>query len=244
MKTGSNPKKRTTDLIVEEVLDEVVIYDLADAHAHALNPTAAYVWQQCDGTHTPADISRQVEAKFNLDQADDLVALSLDKLAKAKLLDVSIAAEPNLLSRRDVVKKIGVGIALLPVVTSIVAPSVAQAASHCPPTCDQSIDVTAQDCLGTSSSFMICITGSEFCESRPYTIEGFPCDNSAPVDLGTGDGTGMYDLSGPGGCQTITVMHPANTYKKVRLTALQSECGPHNGSEEVNDECEYESDCP
>ena len=36
-------------LIIEEILDETIIYDLRRNRAHSLNRTAAFVWRHCDG---------------------------------------------------------------------------------------------------------------------------------------------------------------------------------------------------
>ena len=53
----ANPKARQNDLVVQEVFDELVIYDLERNQVHSLNPTAALVWQQCDGQTSPAQLA-------------------------------------------------------------------------------------------------------------------------------------------------------------------------------------------
>jgi hypothetical protein len=37
----------------EQLGDEASVYDWARAQVHALNPTAARVWRQCDGCDEP-----------------------------------------------------------------------------------------------------------------------------------------------------------------------------------------------
>ena len=41
------PRVRTERLLVQDVLDEIVVYDLDRNKAHSLNPTAAAVWTEC-----------------------------------------------------------------------------------------------------------------------------------------------------------------------------------------------------
>ena len=44
-------QSRTTH--TEQLGDEASVYDWARAQVHALNPTAARVWRQCDGATSP-----------------------------------------------------------------------------------------------------------------------------------------------------------------------------------------------
>ena len=41
----------------EQLGDEASVYDWARAQVHALNPTAARVWRQCDGATSPEAIA-------------------------------------------------------------------------------------------------------------------------------------------------------------------------------------------
>ena len=42
-------RKREGHLVIDELPDEVLVYDLDRHKAHCLNQTAALVWQHCDG---------------------------------------------------------------------------------------------------------------------------------------------------------------------------------------------------
>ncbi len=46
------PVARHKNLIVKELPDETLIYDLDSDKAHCLNQTAALVWKNCDGTRS------------------------------------------------------------------------------------------------------------------------------------------------------------------------------------------------
>ena len=129
----SAPEARKEGLIVHPLSEEVLVYDSDRHKAHCLNKTAALVWNRCDGKTSVAELAQGLgdEIKAPVDQ--DVIWLALDQLAKARLLheDTPAARKPGL-SRRELMKRIGVGGAMaLPLITSIIAPTVAQAGTTC-----------------------------------------------------------------------------------------------------------------
>ena len=98
---------------------------------HALNPTAALVFEHCDGQTTPAELATRLETDLNVPDAEKLVWLSLDRLEKAHLLEEKVPPGNGKrgLTRREVLKMAGISLALLPVVKSIVLPTPMLAAS-------------------------------------------------------------------------------------------------------------------
>jgi hypothetical protein len=132
------PVARQDGLLVEEVEDELVVYDQRRDSAHRLNRTAAIVWRHCDGKHDTAQLLQVLEAEVGKDLADeDLVEISLDMLADKGLLEDAAPArapEETRLSRRRFIRRVGtVGAAalVLPSVTSLVAPTAAHAQTQC-----------------------------------------------------------------------------------------------------------------
>ncbi len=119
-----HPKRIET--VHTETLDgELCLYDWQRMEVHNLNPTAARVWELCDGGTTPQQIAAQLHGDLTPAQAEELVWLSLKRLEKANLLaaDVVKPAGRAILTRREMLKGLGVAAVMLPVVTSIVAPS-------------------------------------------------------------------------------------------------------------------------
>ncbi len=51
------PRARQDELVVEELSDETLVYDLKRHKANCLNRTAALVWQDCDGQTSVAQPS-------------------------------------------------------------------------------------------------------------------------------------------------------------------------------------------
>jgi len=122
------PIARKSGLVIQEMPDEVLVYDLDNNKAHCLNQTAATVWKACDGNTSISDISRICGDAGN----EDLVWLAIDQLSENDLLEKSMLADFRGQSRREVIKKIGLAsIVAVPIIASLVAPKNALAAQSC-----------------------------------------------------------------------------------------------------------------
>ena len=121
--------KQAANVYVEKLDDELCIYDWEQKQIHALNPTATLVWELCDGQTDPAQMTTRLKNELDVPDADKLVALSLDRLEKACLLDGAGSQTQRAITRREVLKMAGIGLALLPVVSSVALPSPADAQS-------------------------------------------------------------------------------------------------------------------
>ena len=128
------PRARQDELVVEELQDETLVYDLKRHKAHCLNRTSALVWQHCDGRATVADVATLLDRQLKIPADEAVVWMALDRLGTAHLLteQVTLPAERARYSRREVLRTLrrAAGISLLlPVVESIVAPRAAAQAS-------------------------------------------------------------------------------------------------------------------
>jgi hypothetical protein len=145
------PQARSAGLVVEELSDEVLVYDLERDRAHCLNLTAANVWKLCDGKSSPAEIATRLGVKLEPVEAQEVVWTALDQLGRAGLLDKKITRPSAAISRRDVIKRLAVAAAItVPVVTSVVAPTATHAAT-CRPSGD-TCGSSAQCCSGVCSA--------------------------------------------------------------------------------------------
>ena len=126
---GSLPRAREGEMVVQELPDEVLVYDLKRHKAHCLNRSAARIWRHCDGRTTAAQMAKVVGEELQTPITEEAVWLALDRLGKASLLEQRVTHPGGAnLSRREVVRKLGAGAALaVPVVMSITAPEAAQA---------------------------------------------------------------------------------------------------------------------
>jgi hypothetical protein len=150
MNSPQFPTARKTGLVVQEVPDEVLVYDLETNKAHCLNKTAAAVWQSCDGKNSISDIASIVGSGAS----DELVWLAIDQLNENNLLESEMKADFAGQSRRDVLKKIGLAAVIaLPIVASLVAPKSAMASASCGCTatseCSSRTGCPAQNCCNS-----------------------------------------------------------------------------------------------
>jgi hypothetical protein len=118
------PKARATDIIEQEAGRELLIYDLSTNRMFQLNETSKIVYQAC-GKLSFDELKR----KHKL--TDDLIHLALDELQRNNLLENPALDYFAGLSRREVIKRAGLATMIaLPIVSSLVAPHAARAASQ------------------------------------------------------------------------------------------------------------------
>lgn len=126
------PKARRDKLVIQELPDEVLVYDRERDKAHCLNQTAALVWLECDGQSDVATITNQLGTKLQAPVDERLVWFALDQLGRDNLLEEGMTTPPSMagMTRRQMVRAMGFAAAIaIPVVTSIIVPTTAQAVS-------------------------------------------------------------------------------------------------------------------
>ena len=134
MRDGAYLRARQDDLVIRELPDELLVYDTETHEAHCLNETAAFIWRHCDGTTSVSEIAQQLSAETGTDMDEELVWGALEDLWKRQLLvGESAPARERTMSRGQLVRRAAIVAAVsVPVVTSVVAPKAAQAASCIP----------------------------------------------------------------------------------------------------------------
>jgi len=132
MNNSQCPVARKTGLVIQEVPDEVLVYDLESNKAHCLNQSAAIIWKSCDGNNSVSEIAKLVEGQAGGKVTEDFVWLAIDQLSENNLLEKEIRSAFEGTSRREVIKKIGLASMIaIPVIASLVAPQSAMAAASC-----------------------------------------------------------------------------------------------------------------
>lgn len=158
------PLARTQDVVVQELGEEILVYDLKIHKAFNLNETSSKVYQACDGKTTFEELKRR--HKFT----DDLIYLTLDQLKDENLIE-DYQAKFAGVSRREVIRKVGLATMIaLPVIIGLTAPTAIQALScggtnpagtvtclNGQPDC-ATVSPTCQSCTATFSVNPICVT--------------------------------------------------------------------------------------
>jgi hypothetical protein len=120
----SAPLARRDDLVVEDVADEVLIYDQRNDKVHCLSREAAMVWRVCDGRTSSSGLAESLEL------TQEAVDAAVDQLEAAELLE-SLPV-PGITRREVTIRmaKVGGVAAAAPMIYSIMAPTPALAASQ------------------------------------------------------------------------------------------------------------------
>jgi hypothetical protein len=129
------PRARRSKLVVRELADETLVYDVEGHRAHCLNRTAALVWELSDGESTVSRIAARMGERLSARVPEEVVRLALEQLADRGLLapgGARPAPTANPVSRRAMMRRLGLAAAVaLPLVTSVISPTPVMAQSPC-----------------------------------------------------------------------------------------------------------------
>jgi hypothetical protein len=143
------PRRRKNGLLTEELPEEVVVYDTTNYRAHCLNAIARVVWRHCDGRTSEVKMVDVLRKELAVDAYEAVVRLTLEKLAKAGLLDTEERSWfTNPTTRRQAAKnmaRFGIAAAAA-LVTTIVVPTPAMAATG---PCANNQGCTTNNCCKT-----------------------------------------------------------------------------------------------
>jgi hypothetical protein len=140
------PLSLKNNIIVQELDKELLLYDLERDKVFCLNETSLLIWNLCDGENSIEDIRRKVSEQLKTPVSDEMIWLALHSLKNEKLLSNHQEIEINFngLSRREMIKKVGLSTMIaLPLISTIVSPAAAAAQSQA--VCSSSTFCLCQD---------------------------------------------------------------------------------------------------
>jgi hypothetical protein len=177
---NTKPQARKENIVIQELENEVLIYDLKINKAFSLNETCAMVWAECDGEKSIAEIASILSQRTKGLVNEEVVWLALETLQKENLLanKDDISAKFNGLSRREVIRKVGfASMVAIPVITFLVAPTVADAASS---------PCRGAGFLFPSSGPGDCSLGAASCIPRCQATSGICCNGFTATACSSG----------------------------------------------------------
>jgi hypothetical protein len=121
---------RQKQLIAKWSGDELILYDEETNTAHCLNAIAAAMWMACHRESSVGEVAAGMHAGWpNIEK--EVVAASLSQMVSAGLLEETSKQAGSVLSRRELIRQLGItaGVAIPIVLTSVLIPSPAAAAS-------------------------------------------------------------------------------------------------------------------
>jgi hypothetical protein len=163
------------DVIVSELGQEVLIYDLAKHHAHCLSMPAYQVFRSCDGTRDQGELAAFLKVELSF------VERTIEDLVHAGLV-FPPRGHARRFGRRRAMKQIALTAGLsvaAPMVWSIAAPSVAEAASiNCPVNPNGCTRRNVGSCCGTKdgeAGTCVDFFGANFCARGFGSCGGNTC---------------------------------------------------------------------
>ena len=80
---------KRVDILVEKIDEEIVIYDPQNHNIHHLNPMATVVWELCDVSQSPQEITREIVDTLQADpsKVEKDVLETLDQFYKKGLIE-------------------------------------------------------------------------------------------------------------------------------------------------------------
>jgi hypothetical protein len=123
---------KASDVVVVDMLGGAVAYQRSHTRFLSLSAPVAVTLHLCDGDHSLEDIARHLARETGLPEDPEWVRLSVRRLQRYRLIEGADGPLPPTLKRREAIhllRRLGLALALLPVVTLVDAPSAADAGS-------------------------------------------------------------------------------------------------------------------
>lgn len=172
------PKARNENIVVQELENEVLIYDFQTDKAFCLNETLSTIFGHCDGKTSFDELKRRYR------YTDDLIYLALDELQSRNLVESEKITHFAGMSRREVIRKVGLGTMFaLPVITGLVAPNAANAASC--GVCN--LPNATSTCVGGNCQITSCNPGFADCNNTA----GDGCETNLNTSVNNCNGCGF-----------------------------------------------------
>lgn len=126
------PLTRKNGLVVQNLGNEVLIYDLEANRAFSLNETSRLIWDLASGDRTIPEITKDAAKKLSAPVNEEFIWLALDRFNKENLLEnaADFSGHYKGFSRREIVKRAGLAsMVALPTVFTLIAPRAVDAQS-------------------------------------------------------------------------------------------------------------------
>jgi hypothetical protein len=120
--------RRVEGVQIERAADEILVLKEGNLEAHALNQSAAVVYELCDGNISKSEMAAEIHRRTGLPADEEIVDLALSELVETGLvLDDLESRSP--VTRRALIRRLALSSTLammLPVVETVVVPAEAE----------------------------------------------------------------------------------------------------------------------
>ena len=119
--------RRVEGVHLEQAADEILVMKTATSEAHALNQSAAAVYELCDGKTSKSEMAAEIRRRTGLPADEEIVDLALAELVDAGLVVLDDPEPRSTITRRSLIRRLALSsmaAMMLPVVETIVVPPV------------------------------------------------------------------------------------------------------------------------
>ena len=118
--------RRVQNVQIERSADEILALKEASLEAHAINQSAATVYDLCDGNTSKSEMAAEIHRRTGLPADDEIVDLALAELVDAGLVVLDDPESQSSGTRRALIRRLALSSTLalmLPVVETVVVPA-------------------------------------------------------------------------------------------------------------------------
>ena len=117
--------RRVENVQTERAADEILVLKEDSLEAHALNQSAAAVYDLCDGKASKSDMATEIHRRTGLPADEEIVDLALAELVETGLVVLDNPDSRSAVTRRSLIRRLALSstlVLMLPVVETIVVP--------------------------------------------------------------------------------------------------------------------------
>jgi Coenzyme PQQ synthesis protein D (PqqD) len=117
--------RRVEDVQIERAADELLVLKEGSFEAHALNQSAATVYDLCDGNASKSEMAAEIHRRTGLPVDEEIVDLALSELVETGLVVLDNPESRSAVTRRALIRRLALSSTLalmLPVVETIAVP--------------------------------------------------------------------------------------------------------------------------
>ena len=121
--------RRVEGVQLERMADEILALKEGSLEAHAINQSAATVYDLCDGNTSKSEMAAEIHRRTGLPADEEIVDLALSELVETGLVMLDDPESRSDVSRRALIRRLALSSTLalmLPVVETVVVPAEAQ----------------------------------------------------------------------------------------------------------------------
>jgi hypothetical protein len=122
--------RRVEGVEIERTADEILALKEGSLEAHAINQSAATVYDLCDGNTSKSEMAAEIHRRTGLPADQEIVDLALSELVETGLVMLDDPESRSDVSRRALIRRLALSSTLalmLPVVETVLVPAEAQA---------------------------------------------------------------------------------------------------------------------